>query len=128
MAAERVLIVDDEPDFLRIVRKAAEDVGHECRGTTSPAEFKRFYAEFRPTIVVLDMVMPDMDGIDLITWLVQQGNEARIILISGKNPIYTRSAKILADRRGQAAVTTLPKPVRLTELRRALSGVEAADA
>ncbi len=47
MATNRLLIVDDEPDFGQFVRKAAEDMDIEVKVTTQPRRFKEVYQSFQ---------------------------------------------------------------------------------
>jgi response regulator of citrate/malate metabolism len=64
--------------------------------------------------------MPDEDGIELIQWLVSQGCRARIVIASGFDPTYAKSAKILAEMGGKLNVAVLRKPVKLEDLRASL--------
>ena len=58
----RLLVVDDEKEFGAFVQKVAEPMGYEVVVTADGNDFKRKYDDFDPTVVVLDMVMPVMDG------------------------------------------------------------------
>jgi CheY-like chemotaxis protein len=118
---DRVLILDDEPDFVAYVRRVAEDLGHDAHGTTRATEFKRAFDEFHPSLVVLDMVMPEMDGVELSRWLVRQGYSGRLLLVTGYTPHYATGARAIAEAHGLSDVRTLKKPVRLADLKSALA-------
>lgn len=120
MNAKRLLIVDDEPEFGEFVRQVALDLGYEVLVTTSGLDFQRSYHPFQPTKIVLDMVIPDIDGNELLLWLLQQGYSADLIITTGFSPEYAQDAKTLAEFKGLRAVTTLVKPVSLAQLRAAL--------
>lgn len=120
MNRKHLLIVDDEPEFGEFVRQVAETMGYEVTVATSGHEFQRCYAEVRPTLIVLDMVIPDIDGNELLLWLLQQGYAAGLIITTGFSPDYARDAKTLAEFNGLRGVTTLVKPVALSRLRAAL--------
>lgn len=123
MTPPRVLIIDDEPDFGALVERVAIGLGFEAKFTTRAREFQDAVGCFRPDVIVLDIVMPDMDGIELIRWLRGVDCRARVIVASGYNPAYTHMAQVLGSRGedGRAlAVTTLNKPVRIADLRAAL--------
>lgn len=122
MNRKRLLIVDDEPGFGEFVRQVALPLGYEVTVTTSGQEFQKHYAEFQPTLVILDMVMPDIDGNELLLWLLQQGYAADLIITTGFSPDYAQDAKTLAEFKGLRGVTTLVKPVALSRLRAALGG------
>jgi CheY-like chemotaxis protein len=121
MSKQRLLIVDDEPDFGQMVAQVAADLGYEARVTTNGYEFQAAYQELQPTLIVLDMVMPEMDGNELVVWLMEQGYAARLIIITGYSPDYAKDAQLLAEFKGLRSVITLAKPIRIAQLREALS-------
>lgn len=121
MSERRLLVVDDEPDFAEYVRKAATDLGYEARVCTRSVDFRRVYAEFAPTHVVLDVVMPEVDGIEIMQWLAAQGATARVIVTTGYNPQYAKMTGLVGADRGVQLIDTLTKPVRLADLRAALA-------
>lgn len=121
MSDKRLLICDDEPAFGRFVKIVAQDQGFEVETTTAAAEFMAAYRRFQPTTIVLDMVMPGMDGNELVLWLAEQRCSARIIIITGYTPDYAMHAKVLAEFKGLGPVRTLKKPVEIDELRAALA-------
>ena len=62
MTAKRLLIMDDEPDFCDFVATVGEGLGYQATKVTDPRKFKTVYAEIQPDCVVIDMVMPELDG------------------------------------------------------------------
>lgn len=119
--ARRLLVVDDDPDIGELVRVVAERVGYEVTVTTKAERFMAMFAEIEPHAVVLDMVMPDVEGTELVKWLADLSFSGQIVLISGYAPIYSEMAKELGDAKGLPPVRTLAKPIDLGELREALS-------
>ena len=126
MAAGRLLICDDEERFGRFVQRVAMDLDFEVRVTSSADDFIAAYDDFEPTVIVLDMIMPDMDGNELILWLAQRQCPADLIICTGYNPDYATNAKILAEFKGLKSVTTLRKPVSVAPLRQALQATPQA--
>jgi CheY-like chemotaxis protein len=124
-AAKRILIIDDEADFARFVERVASGLGYDAVATTTAEAFRTEYAAAMPDVIVLDLVMPNQDGIELIQWLIGEGCEARILIISGYSPGFADAAKTIAEVKGKLTVTRLQKPIRLAELRLALQA--AAD-
>ena len=98
----------------------AEKLGFDVEVTTRGRDFKEVYNRFEPTVVVLDMVMPEMDGIELIEWLGSVRCTARIIIISGYTPIYAKLAVTLGEAKGLLSISRLAKPVSLAALTAAL--------
>jgi DNA-binding response OmpR family regulator len=122
MNEKRLLIVDDEPAFGEFVRQVALTLGYKVKVTTDGKACQECYPDFQPTTIMLDMVMPDMDGNELLLWLLQQGYSADLVITTGYNPDYASDAKTLAEFNGLRTVTTLVKPFSLARLRALLSG------
>jgi FixJ family two-component response regulator len=120
MIAKRLLIVDDEADFAASVRRVAEKLGFDVKVTQDGRDFKQVYKGFAPTVVILDMIMPEVDGIELVEWLASVGCTARIIIISGFTPIYAKNAVVLGEARGLLSISRLVKPVPLAVLTKTL--------
>jgi CheY-like chemotaxis protein len=120
MHFKRLLIVDDEPRFASFVARVAEPLGYDVEVTNHGRDFQAAYLRKRPAIVVIDMVMPDIDGNELILWLVEQRCAADIIIITGYHPDYAVNARLLAEFKGLRSVVTLSKPISVTRLREAL--------
>jgi DNA-binding response OmpR family regulator len=113
----RLLVIDDEADFASLVVTVASQMGYAATAAGNAGEFQRLFLASPPDVIVLDMVMPDQDGIELVRWLLSRGCRARIVIVSGFNPDYAKSAKTFAEIGGQLEVTVLRKPVKLEELR-----------
>lgn len=115
-----LLVVDDHPDFAEFVRGVAADLGFTVRVAGGAARMRQLYAERKPDVVVLDVVMPEADGIELTRWLAQAGFRGRLILVTGYNPLFAQAARTIAEVSGAFEVSVLGKPVPLETLRRAL--------
>lgn len=120
MNSKRLLLVDDEPEFGKLVKKVAEDLGYEVMLTVEAKDFMEHYDGFDPSVVVLDIVMPETDGIEVMNWLVKRGSSAKVICVSGYHPDYAKMAETLGTLKGKMSVTSLVKPIRLADLRAAL--------
>lgn len=120
MADKRLLIVDDLPELGEVVRKVAGKLGYEVRVTSHAEDFKRDFDTFNPTTVVLDIVMPDVDGIELIGWLNDHGCEAKVLVASAFSPHYARMAETLGSAKGME-ISFIEKPFRVAELRNTLA-------
>jgi DNA-binding response OmpR family regulator len=124
MISKRLLVIDDEAAFGAFVSHVALGMGFEVQVTTRAPEFQKTYAWFKPTHLVLDMVMPDADGIELVRWLVAEGCVARIFIVTGHHPRYAEAAKLIGEVQGLPPIVTLVKPVPLARLRAALASVD----
>ena len=65
----RILVVDDEPQITRVLRASLASSGYEVVLARDGVEAFDFYRESAPDLVITDVKMPDMDGIDLIATL-----------------------------------------------------------
>jgi DNA-binding NtrC family response regulator len=120
MTQKRLLIVDDEPRFAAFVERVADRLGYAVEVTSHGRDFKAAYVRQTPDIVVIDMVMPDIDGNELVLWLVEQNCAADIVIITGYHPDYAVNARLLAEFKGLKSVQTLSKPIDVGRLREAL--------
>lgn len=120
MPDKRLLIVDDLPELGEVVSRVACNLGYDVHVTTHGEDFKRDYDAFDPTAVVLDIVMPDIDGIELIDWLIERGCDAKILVASAYNPSYARMAETLGSAKG-LEISFIEKPFRIAELRETLA-------
>jgi DNA-binding NtrC family response regulator len=125
MTQQRILVIDDEPAFATFLRRSGERLGHTVRIAADAADFKALYPHFKPSIVVLDIVMPDVDGIELIQWLAKTGSRAKVIVISGANPLYRQQAKAIGETH-RLAMTSLAKPISLADLEAAFSSASSS--
>jgi len=117
MTTPRLLMCDDEPDVGAFVRRIAEDLGFEMHFTHQAGDFAPLYHASRPDVVILDLVMPGTDGIELLRFLAKQRSSARILLMSGFNPTIREAAVLLGEAHSLNMVGIVPKPVRAAELR-----------
>jgi putative two-component system response regulator len=62
----RILIVDDEPANVYLLQKMLEDSAGEIRGLDDSRQVERVFAEFEPDILLLDLHMPDPDGLEIL--------------------------------------------------------------
>lgn len=80
MKGARVLAVDDDPAILRVVRRALESAGYDVEALERGAHLVERAAAFGPDVILLDLVLPDADGIDLAAQL--RAGRASIIVLS----------------------------------------------
>ena len=110
MSGARILVVDDDPAILRLVRGALAKQGYRVDAAASLAEARRAFAEQRPDVIVLDLVLPDGDGSDFCAE-VRRSQATPILVLSA---IGDDARKVRALDEG--ADDYLTKPFSLAEL------------
>lgn len=63
--AHRVLVVDDEPDVTELIKYKLEQEGYRCEVLNNPVKFVGCVREFQPDLIVLDIMMPELNGMQL---------------------------------------------------------------
>jgi EAL domain-containing protein (putative c-di-GMP-specific phosphodiesterase class I)/ActR/RegA family two-component response regulator len=120
------LIVDDEPGIRNFVQHVAESIGMQAVGAVSGSDALNKLKTLSPTIIVMDMQMPNGDGVQLIQGLAALGIEAKIVIISGTDTRLLEVSAEIARQRGLDIGAVLSKPVRFDELRRTLFDLYSA--
>ena len=106
----RVLIVDDDPQTLRYVRDTLTEAGYEPTVTADPEEALVLMEKVRPSLVLLDMMLPGADGIELMRDILSVA-DVPVIFLS----VYDQD-QVLARAFEQGASDYVVKPFSPTEL------------
>ncbi|MBL3526212.1 MAG: EAL domain-containing response regulator [gamma proteobacterium endosymbiont of Lamellibrachia anaximandri] len=118
----KLLVVDDEPEIGVFVRDVALDLGYEAISIHRPDSFEEYFSD-DIDLVVLDLIMPGRDGVELLRTMAERASNASIILISGYDIGVLHSAQKLASEQGLHVVGTLTKPIRYRELEDMLNAI-----
>jgi len=78
----RVLIVDDEPDFVELLREFLTAKGYEVAAAYDGEEALRKVKEDRPHLVLLDVRMPKMNGLEVLRQLREIDHEVGVIMVT----------------------------------------------
>ena len=106
----RVLVVDDEPSLSELLQMALRYEGWEIRTAASGTEALRVAKDFRPDAVVLDIMLPDMDGLAVMHRL-RADADTPVLFLTAKDAVADRVAGLTAG--GDDYVT---KPFSLEEV------------
>ena len=77
----RVLVVDDEPTIGYVVARYLERAGYEAEVASTAKDALANAAEIRPDVVVLDLMLPDLDGLEVMRRLRREGRERTAIIL-----------------------------------------------
>jgi EAL domain-containing protein (putative c-di-GMP-specific phosphodiesterase class I)/ActR/RegA family two-component response regulator len=114
--ANRLLVVDDQPDILDFVAQVAESLGWRVARAAGADEFRARLRELEPTLVMLDLQMPGTDGVELIRELGRLGTAAPVLISSGMDERVLASAEQLGLSYGLRMVGLVQKPIMLADL------------
>jgi EAL domain-containing protein (putative c-di-GMP-specific phosphodiesterase class I)/ActR/RegA family two-component response regulator len=118
--ASRLLVLDDDPDIGQTVRNMTENLGYQCRVTIRPNDFFDALDAWRPTHILLDLVMPEMDGMEVIRHLADRRCDATLIISSGLGNRVVDAASRAASQHQLTMAGVLNKPFSIRDLRRLL--------
>ncbi|MCC7462719.1 MAG: sigma-54-dependent Fis family transcriptional regulator [Gammaproteobacteria bacterium] len=119
MNPSRILVVDDEADIRQLLQEILAEEGYDVEVAADAREARSARARQQPDLVLLDIWMPDTDGISLLReWSTGGGEHCPVVMLSGHGTIDTA---VEATRLG--AVDFIEKPLSLAKL---LSTVERA--
>lgn len=115
----RLLVIDDDPAVRRVVANVARGAGFlvtDCDGGCDLDPCLEEHAD----MIILDLVMPGSDGIDIIERLAITHSSARLVLVSGQDRRVLASASRLASAHGLKVAAVFTKPFSNAELRACL--------
>jgi CheY-like chemotaxis protein len=110
----RILIVDDEQQIRLMLRQMLERMGHEVSEAGGGNQALRMYREDPADVVIMDLIMPDKEGIETITEIRRDYPDARIVAMSGGGRMGPGNYLDLASRLG--AQRTLSKPFTMADI------------
>jgi EAL domain-containing protein (putative c-di-GMP-specific phosphodiesterase class I)/ActR/RegA family two-component response regulator len=119
-AAARLLMIDDDGGFCRLVKRVAERHGFTVRSTDDPVEFKKIAEAWLPTLIITDLNMPGTDGVEILRDLGLMKCPAPVAVASGIDERTLDATLRLGSERGLKMAGVLAKPVALDVLEKFL--------
>jgi two-component system KDP operon response regulator KdpE len=107
---ERILVIDDEPQITRVLRTALSAQGFDVRAANDPQEGLRLFAEWLPDLVITDLMMPDMSGVEVCR-AIRASSAVPVLVLSVRD---NERAKVEALDAGADDYVT--KPFSIQEL------------
>ena len=92
----KILIADDERDICEAVRKIVERAGHTCFAVLDGALAMEAFERERPDVVILDVMMPEVNGFELCRQLRERDARVPIIMLSAKSDIVDKGVGFAA--------------------------------
>ncbi|HUB15291.1 MAG TPA: response regulator [Acetobacteraceae bacterium] len=119
----KLMVVDDDAGIAEVIALVARSIGLDVRSVTNPFDVVDRYLDYRPDILMLDMIMPGKDGIAVLHEVLRMETPPRIIVTTGYSESYTRLAAGVAKFHAATAPVVLTKPFRRAQLIDALTTV-----
>jgi EAL domain-containing protein (putative c-di-GMP-specific phosphodiesterase class I)/CheY-like chemotaxis protein len=117
----RLLVVDDEPGIVDLIANVARRLDYSVASASSAAEFLSLVDSFRPTLILLDLHLPDTDGVQLLRMLVARDCKAHVLLMSGVEERVLSTAYEVGMSHGLSMCGTLTKPMLVDDLQTRLA-------
>jgi len=114
----RVLVVDDEPNLAEVLSSVLRHEGWDVRSAGTGVSAVRAGKEFRPDAIVLDMMLPDFDGLEVMRRLREDNPRVAVLFLTARDSVEDRVAGLTAG--GDDYVT---KPFSLEEVLARLRGM-----
>jgi CheY-like chemotaxis protein len=112
----KLVVIDDEPDMARLISDVADISGYTVAAYFDAREFVANY-DGSVDVIFLDLVMPEMSGLDVINFLVAQRSRASLVLMTGFNTDMLETAREAAISANLNFVSGFRKPFRFDDLR-----------
>lgn len=116
-----LLVIDDERRMRQMIARILRDAGHTVHEAGGGRDGIDLFRQMRPALVITDIVMPDMEGIEMIRELRREAPTIPILAVSGSGQsVYLRAAT------GLGATEALAKPFRRDDLLEVVARLLAA--
>jgi two-component system, OmpR family, response regulator len=112
----RILVVDDEPDLVTILTKYFSDAGYTVDAASHGGDALIAVSQYKPDVVVLDVMMEGLDGVQVLQRIRSLDPAIRVIMITGSN-----DASLKPTTMSMGAFAYVSKPVSLQHLHEAVS-------
>ncbi len=117
----KILLVDDESSMIDVTQLILTELGYEVSTAGDGREGLKVLESAQPDLVITDIVMPDMEGIEFIRALAKERPSLPVIVMSG----HGIGLKFLNSARAFGAKATLQKPFTPRQLSEAITAVES---
>ena len=121
MIKNKVLIVDDDLRISRLLKRIALESDVETLILNDPHSFEEIYLTYQPNIILMDLQMPQVDGIEILRRLAELKSNAAILIISGMEKNVLETAVDLGKSLKLNMVGFLNKPIDVDSVKKVLA-------
>jgi EAL domain-containing protein (putative c-di-GMP-specific phosphodiesterase class I) len=117
MSSRRILILDDDSAVGQTIQWIAESLGFDAEFVTHPREFFERLGQMCPDVITIDLVMPELDGLEIMRLLADRKCRAKIVISSGMGTRVLDAAQRSASEHGLSIAGVISKPISSEALR-----------
>jgi DNA-binding response OmpR family regulator len=85
----KVLIVDDDNNICEVIKMYLENAGYEVKVSNDGKEAQEAFLEYKPELVLLDIMLPHIDGVDVLKW-IRKDSETPVIMLTAKGETFDK--------------------------------------
>jgi CheY-like chemotaxis protein len=122
-AAHRLLAVEDDPDSADLIVRVAGRCGYATRTAPDAVLLRETIREWQPHVITLDLCLPNIDGMEVISLIKESAFTGELIIISGQADWIRDLTRNIAIESGLSVPPHMSKPVDLRRLREVLTGI-----
>ena len=117
MSTDRLLIIHDESSVAAALERMGKSCGFATTAATTVDSFKENYMILRPTVIILNLALPQTDGIGILRWLESVGCTATVLIMSDFGGRISEAARLLGEARGLKMGAIITEPLRAGYIR-----------
>lgn len=122
----RLLVVDDDPGVVELIVEVARALGYAVAAVSTKSALLDRLRDFDPTVITLDLSMPDIDGIEVLGLLAKQHSHARVMVSSGLDSRLLSKSREIGEAHGLTMMEELSKPFDIAVLEERLAACMVA--
>lgn len=112
----KLMIVDDERAMIKIIRRVGLDLGFTVRDVIDSRQATEAFIDFRPDVLMLDLIMPGKDGVEILDEILVVDPNVQLVLMSGYGDAGLWLARSVSKFHRPDGAITLRKPFRVETL------------
>lgn len=85
----KVLVVDDDKNICEVIKMYLESAGYSIKIANDGKEAQEVFLNFKPDLVILDVMLPYVDGIDVLKW-IRKDSETPVIMVTAKGETFDK--------------------------------------
>lgn len=117
--------MDDNVDAAKALSRVATAAGFSATMLTDSLSFSSTFRALKPGAVILDVMMPDQDGIELVREIARIAPETAVLIVTGHGEVWARMARDIGAIAGLKQVEVATKPVSRAKVVEFLDGAFA---